>query len=89
MSWRDKLPVKLRESLQSLLTSVDKHESVYTEAENVSIGQIWVAMAVMNRRLDRVEKMLLSQRKALKDIDSDIDVDKRLDEGLEESLKKY
>ncbi|QKQ98666.1 hypothetical protein GKQ38_04035 [Candidatus Nanohaloarchaea archaeon] len=89
MSWRKELPSKLKNSLQSLLRSVDRHEDVYTQAENVSIGQIWVAMAVMNRRLEKIEKMARAQRKALQEIEADVDVDKHLSENLEESLKKY
>ena len=89
MSWRDKLPTKIKNSLQSLLRSVDRHESVYTQAENVSIGQIWVGMAVMNQRLERVEEMVKAQRKTLNEMNTDVDVDKRMKEELERSLKKY
>lgn len=89
MSWRDELPTKIKNSLQSLLRSVDRHESVYTQAENVSIGQIWVGMAVMNQRLERVEEMVKAQRKTLNEMNTDVDVDKRMKEELERSLKKY
>jgi len=89
MTWRTELPTKLKNSLQSLLRSVDRHEDVYTKAENVSIGQIWVGMAVMNQRIEKLEKVTRAQRKALQDMEADVDVDEHLSENLEESLKKY
>ena len=57
------------------------------EAGNASVGQMWVAMAQMNQRLEKVEDMLQAQRKALSE--QGVDVDNHLDRNLEESLKRY
>lgn len=88
MEWVERLPEKVRVSLESLLDSVDRHEDVYMEAQNVSVGQIWVAMALMNRRIRKLEDMVTAQRKALNEMDT-ADVDKHLDENLKESLQRY
>lgn len=87
MTWVEDLPEKLRSSLNSLLNGTEKHEETYMRSENASVGQIWVAMAQMNQRLDKVEDMLQAQRKALRE--QDVDVDNHLDRNLEESLKRY
>lgn len=87
MSWIEDLPKKLSASLNSLLNDTEKHEDVYMDAENASVGQIWVAMAQMNKRLDRMDDMLQAQRKAMKE--QGLEVDKHLDKNLEESLKRY
>jgi len=57
------------------------------EAENASVGQIWVAMAMMNQRIDKLEDIVIAQRKAMKDMDADMD--RHLDKNLEESLRNY
>ena len=87
MSWIEDLPKKISTSLHSLLNDTEKHEETYMKAENASVGQIWVAMAQMNRRLDKIEDMLQAQRKAMKE--KGVDVDNHLDRNLEESLKRY
>lgn len=88
MEWVERLPDKIRISLESLLDSVDRHEDVYMNAQNVSVGQIWVSMALMNRRIRKLEDMVTAQRKALNEMDT-ADVDKHLDQNLKESLERY
>lgn len=87
MEWVERLPEKVQESLESLLDRVETHEETYMDAQNASVGQIWVGMAMMNQRLEKLEDMVLAQRKALKE--SNLDVDKHLDQNLKESLKNY
>lgn len=87
MTWIEDLPKKLSSSLHSLLEDTEKHEETYMEAGNASVGQMWVAMAQMNQRLEKVEDMLQAQRKALSE--QGVDVDNHLDRNLEESLKRY
>lgn len=89
MTWIDKLPEKLFASINSILDSVEQHEDVYTEAENASIGQMWVAIAYLNHRLMKMEELVKAQRKALKEMDQEVKVDNHLDEGLRDSLKNY
>lgn len=88
MTWIDQLPEKLKSSLNSILEGTERHEETYMKAENASVGQIWVAMAQMNKRLDKMENMVQAQRKAMQEIEG-LDVDDHLDRSLEDSLKNY
>lgn len=85
----DKLPEKLQESIDNLLLNTENHEEAYMEAENQSVGQIWVAMAQMNQKIQKLENLVQAQRRALNDMDVEIEVDESLDKDLEESLKRY
>lgn len=85
----EKLPEKVQDSLDNLLLETEQHEEVYMDAENAPIGQIWVAMAQMNSRIEKLEDMVQAQRKALKEVDVEVEVDKHLDKDLKESLKRY
>ncbi len=87
MEWVEQLPERVQVSLDTLLEDVDNHEDVYMEAQNVSVGQIWVAMALMNERIRKLEDMVSAQRKALNE--ENVEVDKHLDQKLKESLKRY
>lgn len=87
MEWIQQLPDRLKAALQALLDDVENQEEVYLDAQNASIGQIWVAMAYMNDRLNKMEDLLVAQRKALERMD--VDVDQHIDRDLEESLKRY
>ncbi len=89
MEWKQRLPEKLRLALESLLDSIQQYDSGYLEADNASVAQIWVALAHLNQRLDRIEEMTRAQRKVLKELDSDVNVDRKLDRNLQESLKRY
>ncbi|MFP4038837.1 MAG: hypothetical protein ACLFTA_03585 [Candidatus Nanohaloarchaea archaeon] len=89
MAWKDSLPKKPRESLEKLLHDTEQHEEAYMDAENPSIGQIWVAMSLMNQRLEKMEQLVQAQRKALKELDIEVEVDKHIDEDLKNSLKRY
>lgn len=87
MEWIEQLPERVRTSLESLLDSVDSHEDSYMEAQNASVGQIWVTMALMNERITKLEDMVVAQRKALNE--EEVNVDQHLDKKLEDSLKRY
>ncbi|MFB6245794.1 MAG: hypothetical protein ABEJ03_05615 [Candidatus Nanohaloarchaea archaeon] len=89
MEWMNNLPERHRSSLEALLDSVNQHEKAYMSAENASVGQIWVAFALLYDRIEKLEALTKAQRKALNDIDADVDVDRHLDENLENSLKNY
>lgn len=89
MTWIDDLPEKLFASINSILDSVEQHEDVYTQAENASIGQMWVAIAYLNQRLMKMEELVKAQRKVMKEMDKDVNVDSHLDDGLRDSLKNY
>ena len=85
----DELPKQLQESMDNLLLETEQHEHVYMEAENPPVGQIWVAMSQMNKRIQKLEDLVQAQRTALQEMDVEIEVDKHLDKDLEESLKRY
>lgn len=89
MTWIDNLPEKLFASINSILDSVEQHEDVYTQAENSSIGQMWVAIAYLNHRLEKMEELVMAQRKVLQEMDKEVNVDNHLDDGLRDSLKNY
>ena len=85
----DELPDQVQESLDDLLLDTEQHEEVYMDAENAPIGQIWVAMAQMNKRIQKLEDLVHAQRTALQEMDVEVEFDKHLDKDLEESLKRY
>ncbi|MFB6216841.1 MAG: hypothetical protein ABEJ72_07730 [Candidatus Aenigmatarchaeota archaeon] len=88
MEWVEDLPDDLQVSLEQLLDTVEIHEETYLGAQNASVGQIWVAMSLMNKRIKKLEDIVSAQRKALQEMEN-ADVDKHLDRKLEESLKRY
>lgn len=88
MEWVERLPDKIQTSLESLLDTVEHHEETYMDAQNASVGQIWVGMAMMNERIEKLEEIVSAQRKVLNNMEN-TDVDKHIDRKLEESLKKY
>ena len=88
MDWVERLPDKIQASLEALLDDVEHHEETYLDAQNASVGQIWVGMALMHQRVQKLEEIVSAQRKALNEMDN-ADVDKHIDRKLEESLKKY
>jgi len=89
MSWTEDLPEKLRNSLNTLLETVQQHEPVYEQAENPSVAQMWVAIAHINEKNQKLEEMVRAQRRALKKHEIDFEVDRHLDSNLEDSLKNY
>lgn len=89
MSWKEGLPKKPRESLEKLIRETEEHESSYMSAENPPIGQMWVAMSLMNQRLEKLEQLVRAQRKALNEMEVEVEVDKHIDEDLKNSLKRY
>jgi CO dehydrogenase/acetyl-CoA synthase alpha subunit len=89
MEWMEQLPDRQRDSLENLLDQVNKQEDVYMQADNASVGQIWVALAQMHEKMDKMDSMIKAQREVLKEFDSSIEVDEKLDQRLEESLRRY
>ncbi len=66
MMWTTNLPEKLENALNSLLETVQQHETVYEQAENPSVAQIWVSLAYLHQRNQKLEEMVRAQRKALR-----------------------
>lgn len=89
MTWIERLPEKLRDSLENILEKSNEHEEVYMDAENASVAQMWVAIGHLNDKVQNLEKIVNAQRKALNNLDQDVNVNKHLDKNLEESLRRY
>ena len=89
MSWQESLPDKHRESLEKLIRETEEHESSYMDAENPPIGQIWLAMTLMNQRVEKLEQLVRAQRKVLKEMEVEVEVDKYIDKKKKNSLKRY
>lgn len=89
MGWMDKLPDQLKVSLEKILEMTNRHEDAYIEADNASVGQLWVAIAHLNQQVEDLENIVNAQRKALNNMDQEVNVNKHLDSNLEESLKRY
>ncbi len=89
MGWMDSLPNKLQDSLEKILDQTNRNEEAYMQAENASVGQLWVAIAHLNAKVENLEKLAHAQRKALNNMEQEVNVNKHLDEDLEESLRRY
>jgi ABC-type transporter Mla subunit MlaD len=89
MGWIASLPDRLESSLRNVLKRANSHEEKYMDAENASVGQLWVAIAQLNQKVDTLEDVVQAQRKALNNLDQDVNVNQHLDEDLEESLRRY
>lgn len=89
MTWMESLPNRLRESLDKILDRTNQQEEAYMQAENASVGQLWVAIAHLNEKVENLEKLANAQRKALNNMEEEVNVNKHLDEDLEESLRRY
>lgn len=57
-SWRDKLDPELNRKLEKLLWKVIEHEKSYNDAKDKGRAQIWVALAEVYDKLDRIEKKI-------------------------------
>ena len=89
MGWIASLPDRLESSLRNVLNRANSHEEKYMDAENASVGQLWVAIAQLNQKVDTLENVVQAQRKALNNLDQDVNVNQHLDKDLEESLRRY
>jgi len=89
MEWIRQLPDRQRNSLETLLESVNSYEDVYSEAENASVGQIWVAMSLMNEKIQRLESLVKAQRRVLNEMGKGDELDRHLNQELEKSLRNY
>lgn len=89
MDWTANLPERLRNSLDALLDRVENNEEAYMNASNASVGQIWVALALLNERMNKMERHLRAQRQAINDLNPETEVGENLDSNLEDSLKRY
>lgn len=84
--WRDKLGERLSKSIESLLRRIKAEEDSYKSAKEQKIAQIWVALADLNQRLNRVEQTLEDvERRTPPQVE-----DKKIkDEVLRDSLESY
>ena len=55
MSWRSKLDPKIREHFEDLVKEVANEENAYKTSKKASKAQLWVALAVMAKRVSDLE----------------------------------
>jgi len=79
MNWRDELDPVLKDFLISLLKEVQKNKDAYLKAEDPAIAQIWVALAILYRKILLLEREIEEIKERLSD---------DLKNKLEESLKR-
>lgn len=82
MGWKQDLDPVIKEYLNSLLKEVQKYRDSYLKADDVQIAQLWVALAIIYRKVLSLE----SEINKIEDILNSKDID--IKKILEESLKK-
>lgn len=82
MGWKKDLDPVLRDYLNSLLKEVEKYKHIYEKADDPGRAQIWIALAILYRKLltlqgsvDKIEDIINYNEEDMKKI-------------LEETLKK-
>lgn len=54
-SWRDELDLLIEQNLKELITETKAHSSAISKAEDKSKAQIWVALALLNDKINKLE----------------------------------
>ncbi len=78
--WVAELDVEKKKQLVSLLSRIQRYESVYQHAEEPAIAQIWVTLLELSSRLERLEKKVRKLEIKLASVSSG---------SLVEDLKNY
>ncbi|MGB9674832.1 MAG: hypothetical protein ACPLX8_01740 [Nanopusillaceae archaeon] len=81
MDWKDNLDPVLRDFLKSLLEEVKKYKEVYMNSDDPARAQIWIALAILYRKILSVDSKVSEIHNLLND--------KEIKEKLEEYLKKF
>ncbi len=85
--WREDLDPEIKRKMEKLLKRVKSEEDAYKSSKYESTAQIWVGMAELFSRIDRIDKRLKKIEKALGEAKKE---EKHLkDLELEDSMKKY
>ncbi len=58
--WRDNLDPKIKEHFEALIKEVSKEKSLYKES---SKAQLWVAIAILNKKVSDLELKIKSLEK--------------------------
>lgn len=56
--WKEFLIPDAKQTLSSMIDAIKKHRGAYTQAEDVKIAQLWVALIEMKNELDQVKSNL-------------------------------
>ncbi len=80
MDWKDNLDPVLKDFLKSLLSEVKKYREIYIKAEDPANAQIWVALAILYRKLLSIESKINEIEEILNN--------KEIRQKIEEYLKK-
>lgn len=54
--WRDQLPPHLDQELSNLIKEVRAYERAYNSSDSKANAQIWVALALMNKKLNEINQ---------------------------------
>lgn len=89
--WRDELDPNMESKLEKLLRDTKAYENAYKSSLDRKTAQLWVALAqtydkidMVNRRLKRIEKVLVDLKEGSERTEKKIK-----DKKLRESLKQY
>jgi len=81
MGWKSELDPVIKDYLNNLLKEVSKYKEAYSKANDIGRAQIWVALAILYRKITALEAAINEIKEKLFN-----EVEK---EKLEKTLKKY
>jgi len=76
--WKSKLDPVLKDYLNSLLSEVKNFSDSYMSSADPKTAQLWVAIALLYRKLSILESKLSSLEKKLNNTENDLDSLKKL-----------
>lgn len=53
-NWRDELDLLIEQNLKELITETKNHELAISKADDKSKAQIWVALALLNDKINKL-----------------------------------
>jgi len=68
MSWRADLDKGLRPYLEQIIRESFLYKNIYSQADDPGKAQLWVAMAILSKKLCEIESKLKLHEAVLKDI---------------------
>ncbi len=87
--WRESLDPEIKRKMELLLRRVSSEERSYKSAKHKATAQIWVALADVYSRVERMDKRLNSIERALRGEEPKEGGGEFKEGVLKDSLKKY
>lgn len=75
MVWKDKLNGEMRKALEKEINETAKFKTIYNNADNKAIAQLWIAIANLSKKISELTPKKLKGRKNSK--------------AMETALKKF